>query len=69
MWWTSGSDEMYETRWIWTATNRPVLFTNWDEGRPNGGTSKNFLFCSEQGHHLNWYDHKASEEIFSICEH
>ena len=67
MWWTSGSDETEEGRWIWTATGQRFSFTNWIKGQPFESIKHNYLQFSKQMD-MGWFDRKIAEKYFSICE-
>ena len=77
-WWTSGSDERYEGRWIWTATGRPFDYNKWAKAdpqwgdQPNGGVKQNFMKLAgpESGSEpFEWFDIEQDNQVYSICEY
>ena len=64
--WTSGSDEEQENRWLWTATGQPVTYSNWRKNEPNGGTGENGLAIDYDG--SSWFDVNKQAKHNAICE-
>ena len=67
--WTSGSDEGHEGRWVWTSTGKQLNYTNWNTGQPD-----NYMGRGEHYLHKNfvrtskWNDVPVTTTMYAICE-
>ena len=69
IWWTSGSDAATEGRWLWTATGRPFVHTNWAAGQPdNSGAVEHFVAVTVTGFTSAWFDLPPFASTSSVCE-
>lgn len=66
--WTSGT-ALPSGHWVWLSSGRPIVYTNWEAGEPNGGVIKEV--CLEMrilNHGLTWNDLGCSSNLYFICE-
>ena len=80
-WWTSGSDQSVDDKWMWTATEESFTYTNWDRRAPNGGSFENFMQLqrkrrspwihggSPKTRRFFWDDSEGIDREYSICEY
>jgi len=72
--WTSGTDQGEEGKFVWLSTGRPLGWENWNAGEPNnyeyeGGEREHCLeLWNRDGKGLKWNDSPCSFETYFICE-
>jgi len=72
--WSSGTDQGEEGRFVWMSTGQPLTFENWNSGEPNNfqyenGETENCLeLWNRDGKGLRWNDTPCSFESYFVCE-
>lgn len=72
--WTSGTDQGEEGKFVWMSTGKPLGWENWNAGEPNnyeyeGGEREHCLeLWNRDGKGLRWNDTPCSFETFFVCE-
>jgi len=72
--WTSGTDQGEEGKFVWMSTGKPLGWENWNAGEPNnyeyeGGEREHCLeLWNRDGKGLKWNDSPCSFETFFVCE-
>jgi len=72
--WTSGTDQGEEGKFVWMSTGKPLGWENWNAGEPNnyeyeGGEREHCLeLWNRDGKGLKWNDSPCSFETYFICE-
>ena len=65
-WWIGVSDKLAEGTWTLNSTGRPMPYSNWANGEPNGGTNENCAFLiSSDG---RWIDCPCTQTLWAMCE-
>ncbi|XP_047474204.1 uncharacterized protein LOC125028766 [Penaeus chinensis] len=59
------TDEEEEGRWVRTHDRRPISYTAWDSGEPNGGRKRNCLVQSK--YNERWGDVECGQELCFVC--
>ena len=70
-WYSSGSDERNEGRFVWTDTGYPYAlnYTNWHMGQPNNvGNVQNCLLLQYSNVKYEWGDINCHDKHPFICE-
>ncbi|XP_018569917.1 perlucin-like isoform X2 [Anoplophora glabripennis] len=66
--WTSGT-VLPSGHWVWMSSGRPIIYTNWGNGEPNGSRVKEVCLemrILDQG--FAWNDLECSTNLYFICE-
>jgi len=72
--WSSGTDQGEESKFVWMATGKPLTYENWNAGEPNNfqyenGETENCLeLWNRDGKGLRWNDTPCSFESYFVCE-
>lgn len=70
--WTSGADVDSDGNFEWKTINKPVTFTSWGVGEPNGGTGESCIelryVSSGSDRDLKWNDSLCWIKKRFICE-
>lgn len=72
--WSSGTDQAEEGKFVWLSTGRPLTYENWNSGEPNNFEYENGVgeHCLElwnrDGKGLKWNDTPCSFESYFVCE-
>jgi len=72
--WSSGTDQGEEGKFVWMSTGKPLTFENWNSGEPNNfqyenGETENCLeLWNRDGKGLRWNDTPCSFESYFVCE-
>jgi len=72
--WSSGTDQGEEGRFVWMSTGKPLTYENWNSGEPNNfqyenGETENCLeLWNRDGKGLRWNDTPCSFESYFVCE-
>eukprot|EP00964_Phaeocystis_antarctica_P002941 scaffold1555_cov66-Phaeocystis_antarctica.AAC.1 len=75
--WTGGTDAASEGAWVWSPSNKPLSYTNWNGGEPNGGGTENCLMKyngvfdgSWVGANFNgkWNDQPCTSLLNFVCQ-
>jgi len=72
--WSSGTDQGEEGKFVWMSTGRPLTYENWNAGEPNNfqyenGETENCLeLWNRDGKGLRWNDTPCSFESYFLCE-
>jgi len=72
--WSSGTDQGEEGKFVWMSTGKPLTYENWNAGEPNnfryeGGETENCLeLWNRDGKGLRWNDTPCSFESYFLCE-
>jgi len=65
--WTSGSDEGHEGRWVWTSTGKQLNYTNWHQAAPNNDGPEHYLH-KNYDRTSKWNDIPVTTTMYAICE-
>ena len=64
--WIGGTDAASEGRWVWSPTNTPLSYTNWNAGEPNNRGSEDCMqFYGDTG---KWNDLRCAKELKYVCQ-
>jgi len=72
--WSSGTDQGEEGKFVWMSTGKPLTYENWNSGEPNNfqyenGETENCLeLWNRDGKGLRWNDTPCSFESYFVCE-
>jgi len=72
--WSSGTDQGEEGKFVWMSTGKPLTYENWNAGEPNNfqyenGETENCLeLWNRDGKGLRWNDTPCSFESYFVCE-
>lgn len=64
--WLGMSDIKQEGTFVWNSSNKPINYTKWQLGEPNGGTNENCLSFWFGGPY--WNDHICDFQAKTLCE-
>ena len=64
--WIGGTDAASEGVWVWSPSNTPLSYTNWNTGEPNnqGGAEDCMIFQTDG----TWNDGTCSAKIKYVCQ-
>ncbi len=65
--WTGGSDELEEGKWMWASINKEITFSNWRFNQPDGGRKENCLYLHSRDD-FRWGDWMCNMAQHFICE-
>ena len=64
--WIGGTDAASEGAWVWSASNTPLSYINWDAGEPNNyGRGEDCMQVIENG---KWNDRKCGNSLKYVCQ-
>jgi len=72
--WSSGTDQGEEGKFVWMSSGKPLTYENWNAGEPNNfqyenGETENCLeLWNRDGKGLRWNDTPCSFESYFLCE-
>eukprot|EP00964_Phaeocystis_antarctica_P093722 scaffold60554_cov72-Phaeocystis_antarctica.AAC.4 len=65
--WIGGTDAASEGAWVWSPSNTPLSYTNWNAGEPNDyRTGEDCVLLSS--HHGVWNDYPCGRSLRYVCE-
>lgn len=67
--WTSGTDQAEEGKFVWMSSGKPVIFSRWATNEPNNIDSvEHCMTIWKFSDKILWNDYICSHPLYYICE-
>ena len=68
VYWIGGTDDEVDSIWKWYHSNKPINYTHWAPGQPQGTKGEDCLEMTQLHNYDGWDDDFCTNEINYICE-